>query len=61
MLRKILVYGHSKIPEFVNVFELIIISCKSYVIVVSSNDHKPRLGNLKSCNQDVIAAKSALS
>ena len=52
MLGEILVYGHAEILDFGKVFQLIIISHKSYVIKLStqfllaSNDHKLRLGNV---------------
>ena len=64
---KILVYDHSKILEFSNVLQLIIVGCNSYVIKLTGLATSPMTINfdlvtfsisLLSCNQDVIAALS---
>ena len=70
MPSKILVYDHSKILEFGNVLQLIIVGYNGYVIELTGLATSPRTINfdlvtfsvsLLSCNEDVIAAKSAFS
>ena len=70
MPSKILVYDHSKILEFGNVLQLIIVGYNSYVIKLTGLATSPMTINfdlvtfsvsLLSCNEDVIAAKSAFS
>ena len=70
MPSKILVYDHSKILEFGNVLQLIIVGYNSYVIKLIGLATSPMTINfdlvtfsvsLLSCNEDVIAVKSAFS